>query len=58
MLAEADATPPAVATPMPTAVTMREVPAVKGARMRPVMVVTDPATLANPPPTLAVTVFL
>lgn len=58
MLAEAEAKPPAVATPIPTAVTMSEVPAVKGARMSPVMVVMDPATLATPPPTLAVTVFL
>ncbi|TNN72630.1 hypothetical protein EYF80_017079 [Liparis tanakae] len=58
MLADADATLPAVATPMPTAVTMSDAPMVNGAKMSPVMVVTEPATLATPPPTLAFTVFL
>ena len=48
----------AVATPMPTAVTISDVPMVSGAWTRPVMVVTEPATLATPLPTLSLNVRL
>lgn len=49
MAAEAEAIPPAAATPTPTAVTMREIPKVKGDRAKPVIAVTPPTAVAVPP---------
>lgn len=49
MAAEAEAIPPAVATPTPTAVTTREAPKVKGAKAKPAMAATPPTAVVVPP---------
>lgn len=57
MAAEAEAMPPAVAMPTPTAVTTREAPKVKGARARPAMAVTPPTAVVVPPVMPAILAF-
>lgn len=54
MLAEAAVIPPTVATPSPTADTIREAPNVTGASARPAMAATPPTAVVVPPVMLAI----
>ena len=49
MAADAPVTPPAVATPTPTAVSASEAPNVNGDRITPAAAATPPATVVAPP---------